>query len=140
MKSLGETHFDEPVAIIVRLECIVSRQRARNIVSLCTGDYIHSKGLLFGMYTAMGAESCCGYPAFGCYTTEGGCQQAKRDVATYVSWGVDYIKVRRAAVHGIMPMSALHTPAACHACRLHLRDTMWYDVKRMHMSCWTACV
>jgi hypothetical protein len=58
------------------------------------GDYIHSKGLLFGMYTAMGAKSCCGYPAFGCRTAQGGgCEQARRDVQTYVSWGIDYIKV-----------------------------------------------
>ena len=58
------------------------------------GDYIHGKGLRFGLYTAMGAESCCGYPAFGCRTVQnGGCEQARRDAQTYVSWGIDYIKV-----------------------------------------------
>ena len=54
------------------------------------GDYIHARGLKFGLYTAMGEESCCGYPALGCHSVdqEDGCAQAKRDVETYVSWGV----------------------------------------------------
>lgn len=56
------------------------------------GDYIHSKGLKFGMYTAMGQQSCCGYPALGCQSVAD-CDQARRDVQTYVSWGIDYIKV-----------------------------------------------
>ena len=44
------------------------------------------------MYTAMGEESCCGYPALGCADVAS-CEQAKRDAQTYVSWGIDYIKV-----------------------------------------------
>ena len=44
----------------------------------------------------MGAESCMGYPALGCNSVDD-CAQARRDVATYVSWGIDYIKVVRRA-------------------------------------------
>jgi alpha-galactosidase len=76
------------------------------------GDYIHSRGLRFGMYTAMGDESCSGYPAFGCATVEGGgCEQARRDVQTYVSWGIDYIKVDscRNATGGPMDGSQFNT-------------------------------
>jgi hypothetical protein len=56
------------------------------------GDYIHARGLKLGLYTAMGAESCMGYPALGCRSVDD-CEHAQRDVQTYVSWGVDYIKV-----------------------------------------------
>lgn len=51
--------------------------------------------LRLGRYTAMGQESCCGYPALGCHSVhqEDGCAQARRDAETFVSWGVDYIKV-----------------------------------------------
>ena len=56
------------------------------------GEYIHSKGLKYGMYTAMGTTTCQGYPAFGC-TAVDSCTQAHADVQTYLSWGIDYIKV-----------------------------------------------
>jgi len=56
------------------------------------GDYIHSKGLKFGMYSAMGSTTCGGYPALGCISLDN-CSMAQRDVATYLSWGIDYIKV-----------------------------------------------
>jgi hypothetical protein len=56
------------------------------------GDYIHSKGLLFGLYTAVGSKSCCGFPSLNCSSVEH-CDQAHQDVQTYVSWGIDYIKV-----------------------------------------------
>jgi hypothetical protein len=52
------------------------------------GDYIHSKGLKFGMYTAMGATTCQGYPALGVKTTED-MGHARQDVATLVSWGIE---------------------------------------------------
>ena len=62
------------------------------IVSQALGDYIHSKGLLFGMYTAIGSNSCCNFPALNCPSVDK-CEQAHQDVQTYVDWGIDYIKV-----------------------------------------------
>eukprot|EP00040_Diaphanoeca_grandis_P005739 m.34278 g.34278 ORF g.34278 m.34278 type:complete len:475 (-) comp16955_c0_seq1:136-1560(-) len=56
------------------------------------GDYIHGKGLKFGLYTAMGSTTCQGYPALDCQTVDN-CARAKQDVDTYVSYGIDYIKV-----------------------------------------------
>jgi alpha-galactosidase len=49
------------------------------------GDYIHSKGLKFGMYTDAGTETCGGCP--GSYNYEA------HDMKTFADWGVDYIKV-----------------------------------------------
>jgi alpha-galactosidase len=48
-------------------------------------DYVHSKGLKFGIYTSGGSITCEGRP--GSYTYE------KKDVQTYADWGVDFIKV-----------------------------------------------
>ena len=51
-------------------------------------DYIHSKGLLFGIYTDRGQRTCVGRP--GSYGYE------ELDAKTYASWGVDYVKEVRA--------------------------------------------
>ncbi len=47
-------------------------------------DYIHSKGLKFGMYTCAGTMTCATYP--GSYDHE------FIDAATFAEWGVDYLK------------------------------------------------
>lgn len=47
-------------------------------------DYIHSKGLKFGMYSCAGTMTCAGYPAS--YDFE------FIDAATFAEWGVDYLK------------------------------------------------
>ncbi|MCK7541429.1 MAG: glycoside hydrolase family 27 protein [Marinilabiliales bacterium] len=48
-------------------------------------DYVHSKGLLFGLYTDIGPKTCAGRPASAGYFDI--------DAVTYAEWGVDYIKV-----------------------------------------------
>lgn len=48
------------------------------------GDYIHSKGLKFGIYSSPGPQTCAGY--LGSYGHE------IQDAKTYASWGVDYLK------------------------------------------------
>ena len=50
------------------------------------GDYIHSKGLKFGIYTDRGTKTCDGRPAAQGYEAQ--------DAKTFASWGVDYLKVR----------------------------------------------
>ncbi len=47
-------------------------------------DYVHSKGLKFGMYSCAGARTCAGYPAS--YDHE------FTDAKTFASWGVDFLK------------------------------------------------
>lgn len=47
-------------------------------------DYVHSKGLKFGMYSCAGVRTCAGYP--GSYDHE------FVDAATFAEWGVDYLK------------------------------------------------
>ena len=49
-------------------------------------DYIHAKGLKFGMYNDIGTNLCAG-AAVGTY------QHEKVDAASYIEWGVDFIKV-----------------------------------------------
>ncbi|MDQ6788974.1 MAG: glycoside hydrolase family 27 protein [Acidobacteriota bacterium] len=48
------------------------------------GDYIHSKGLKFGIYSDVGVKTCDGMPGSRGYEY--------RDAATYAGWGVDYLK------------------------------------------------
>lgn len=47
-------------------------------------DYVHSKGLKFGMYSCDGTHTCAGYP--------GSFEHEFQDAATFASWGVDYLK------------------------------------------------
>jgi alpha-galactosidase len=49
------------------------------------GDYVHSRGLGFGIYTDAGLKTCEGRP--GSYGYE------EIDARTYAGWGVDYVKV-----------------------------------------------
>jgi alpha-galactosidase len=48
------------------------------------GDYIHSKGLKFGIYSSPGAKTCGGY--------EGSLHHELQDAQIYANWGVDYLK------------------------------------------------
>lgn len=50
------------------------------------GDYIHSKGLKFGIYGCRGTMTCLNIPQSGSYGYE------TKDAATFASWGVDYLK------------------------------------------------
>ena len=49
------------------------------------GDYVHSKGLKFGIYEDYGNYTCAGYPGI--------LGHLKEDADTFESWGVDYVKV-----------------------------------------------
>jgi alpha-galactosidase len=49
-------------------------------------DYVHAKGLKFGIYTSAGTKTCnvAGFP--------GGLGHEDTDAATFAEWGVDYLK------------------------------------------------
>ena len=47
-------------------------------------DYVHSKGLKFGIYSCAGSKTCAGRP--------GGRGHEFQDARTYASYGVDYLK------------------------------------------------
>ena len=49
-------------------------------------DYLHAKGLKFGMYNDIGTNLCAG-------AAVGTCGHEKTDAASYVEWGVDFLKV-----------------------------------------------
>jgi len=71
----------------------VSRDAAGNIVvdpkNFPNGikplaDYVHSKGLKFGIYSDAGTKTCAGRP--------GGRGHEYQDALQYAAWGVDYLK------------------------------------------------
>lgn len=47
-------------------------------------DYVHSKGLKFGIYSDAGVKTCGGFP--------GSRGHEYQDAASYAKWGVDYLK------------------------------------------------
>ena len=47
-------------------------------------EYIHAKGLKFGMYSCAGTHTCAGYP--------GSLDYEFIDAKTFAEWGVDYLK------------------------------------------------
>jgi alpha-galactosidase len=71
----------------------VSRDANANVVADAQGfpqgikalaDYVHSRGLKFGIYSDAGAKTCQGRP--------GGLGHEYQDALMYASWGVDYLK------------------------------------------------
>lgn len=47
-------------------------------------DYVHSKGLKFGIYSCAGTHTCAGHP--------GSFEHEFDDAETFAEWGVDYLK------------------------------------------------
>ena len=56
-------------------------------------DYAHSKGLLFGLYSDAGTNTCAGRP--------GSLGYEEIDAQTYAEWGVDYLKYDNCFNNGI---------------------------------------
>ena len=59
------------------------------------GDYLHARGLRYGIYASIGTATCTGH-------TAGSLDHEQRDVATFASWGVDYIKADRCDANGLV--------------------------------------
>lgn len=47
-------------------------------------NYVHSKGLKFGLYNCAGTQTCAGYPGTRGYEYQ--------DALRYAQWGIDYLK------------------------------------------------
>ena len=58
------------------------------------GDYVHSKGLKFGIYSSPGPKTCAGY--------EGSYGHEEQDAITYASWGVDFLKYDLCGLRDVM--------------------------------------
>lgn len=58
------------------------------------GDYVHARGLKYGIYASIGTATCTGH-------TAGSLDHEHQDVATFASWGVDYIKADRCNASGL---------------------------------------
>jgi len=50
-------------------------------------EYLHSAGLLFGIYSDSGSQTCAGLPGSRGYE--------QQDATTYTEWEVDYLKVSK---------------------------------------------
>lgn len=65
------------------------------------GDYIHAKGLKFGIYSDAGALTCGRHP--------GSRGHEYQDAQTFASWGVDYLKYDWCFTEGLSPVGAYTT-------------------------------
>ena len=65
------------------------------------GDYIHGKGLKFGIYSDVGAKTCGGRP--------GSRGHEYQDAMIYASWGVDYLKYDWCNSEGLSAVGAYTT-------------------------------
>ena len=57
-------------------------------------DYIHSRGLKFGIYSSPGPKTCAGF--------EGSYGHEEQDAQTYAEWGVDFLKYDLCGLRTIM--------------------------------------
>ncbi|SDZ86721.1 alpha-galactosidase [Arachidicoccus rhizosphaerae] len=64
-------------------------------------DYVHSKGLKFGLYNCAGTLTCAGYPG-----TRG---HEYQDALRYAQWGIDYLKYDWCSSDGINAKEAYTT-------------------------------
>lgn len=62
---------------------VASREKFPNGMK-AVADYVHSKGLKFGMYSCAGTLTCAGYP--------GSFEYEFIDAQTFAEWGVDFLK------------------------------------------------
>ncbi|GAB2223302.1 hypothetical protein Droror1_Dr00017442 [Drosera rotundifolia] len=61
------------------------------------GNYIHSLGLQFGIYSSAGTSTCSG-------SMPGSLGHEQADAYTFASWGVDYLKYDNCYNNGISPL------------------------------------
>lgn len=65
-------------------ECLVPDPEKFPHGMKAVADYVHSKGLKFGMYSCAGNMTCAGYP--------GSFEHEFIDAKTFAQWGVDFLK------------------------------------------------
>jgi alpha-galactosidase len=65
------------------------------------GDYLHAKGLKFGIYEDAGTTTCAGLP--------GSWGHFAQDARTFASWGVDYLKLDGCNVPSVSGRTAAQT-------------------------------
>lgn len=63
-------------------------------------DYVHSKGLRFGIYSSPGPKTCAGF--------EGSYGHEEQDAQTYAEWGVDFLKYDLCGLRSIMGVYEPH--------------------------------
>jgi alpha-galactosidase len=83
------------------------------------GDYLHAKGLKFGIYSSPGAKTCGGYA--------GSLGHEAQDAKMYASWGVDFLKYDLCSFQEEMDKARAEQPENPHA----ERDLMIAAYKKM---------
>jgi len=109
------------------------------------GNWLHEKGLKFGIYSSPGPRTCGGF--LGSYRNE------EQDAAAYASWGIDYLKYDWCSYDGIAgndtalstyihPYTVMDEALGRQGrdiiyslCQYGLRD-VWKWGRQVHGQCW----
>ena len=75
---------------------IVPNENFPDMKALAT--YVHNKGLMLGIYSSPGPNTCAGY--------EGSYQHEAQDAQSYAEWGIDYLKYDWCSAAKIPELSA----------------------------------
>lgn len=68
------------------------------------GDYIHSKGLKFGLHQSVNAHDCAGVtPGTGSAPGDTYAEKARFDAAMFARWGVDFLKFDWCGAQALKP-------------------------------------
>jgi alpha-galactosidase len=67
-------------------------------------DYVHARGLKFGLYSSPGPETCAHYA--------GSYGHVQQDAETYASWGVDFLKYDLCGMRKVMKDTDPNDPVA----------------------------
>lgn len=89
LKDLGYEYvvLDDGCYKPVRVEGLLSNEEVKFPSGFkALSDYIHGKGLKFGMYNDIGTNLCAG-------AAVGTCGHEYEDAGSYLDWGVDFLKV-----------------------------------------------
>jgi alpha-galactosidase len=84
------------------------------------GDYVHSKGLKFGIYSSPGPTTCGG--------RAGSYQHELQDARTWARWGVDLLKHDYCSYENVKPGFALQTLQAPYIVMRQALDSLDRDV------------
>ena len=82
----------------------------QGLILKAVADYVHSKGLKFGIYSCCGTHTCSGYP--------GSFEHEFSDAKLFAQWGVDYLKY-----YNCYRANTLNTPLLYRRMSMALRST-----------------
>ena len=110
---VGKSRYGEKTGSSSFAPSIANAAKPKGVQGLilkAVADYVHSKGLKFGIYSCCGTHTCSGYP--------GSFEHEFSDAKQFAQWGVDYLKY-----YNCYRANTLNTPLLYRRMSMALRST-----------------